>query len=82
MKRFRTVKCGTHFYMDYDQTIEIIKQRKPQLLDGMEDIPEAVDALCCDYIDGLENVDLWDYFESAIMFTRCDESQTVVIEED
>ena len=41
-----------------------------------------VNDLCCGYLDGLGNYDIWDYFESAIMFTRCDESQTVVIEED
>lgn len=83
MKKFRTVKCGTHFYMDYDQTIEIIKQRKPQLLEGSENLPEhMVDALCCGYLDGLDNYDIWDYFESAVMYTHCDWGHTEVIEED
>ena len=83
MKRFKTTKCGTHFYLDYDQTIEIIKQRKPQLLEGMEDLTETiVNALCCDYIDGLNNCDIWDYFASAIMYTHCDYGHTEVIEED
>lgn len=81
MKKFKTVKDGVCFIMDYELTVELIKERKPQLLEDTEDLPEVlVDALCCDYLDSLDACDIWDDFDSAII-THSDWSQTVVIED-
>ena len=80
MKKFKTVKCGVHFYLDHNITVEIIKKRKRHFVEDTATLPEnMIDALCCDYLDGLSNYDIWDYFESAIISTYCDDSKTVVI---
>lgn len=74
MKKFRTVKTGITFFLDYDRTVEIIKNRRS----GKE---ELTDRYCCLYLDGLEAIDIWDYFESAIMYTAEPPSTTEVVED-
>ena len=82
MKKFKTVKCGVHFYLDRDLTVEIIKKRKRHFVEDTATLPEnMIDALCCDYLDGLSNYDIWDYFESAIIYTRSEDGRTEVVED-
>lgn len=85
MKRFKTVKAGVTFFLDYDCTVEIIKKRRPHLLDEVDPLPmmltTVLDNLCCEYLDGLEAMDIWDYFESAIICTAEPPSSTEVVED-
>ena len=46
MKKFRTVKVGITFFLDYDRTVEIIKKRR-------RSTEELTDRYCCIYLDGL-----------------------------
>lgn len=74
MKKFRTVKTGITFFLDYDRTVEIIKKRRP----GIESL---TDRYCCLYLDGLDAMDIWDYFASAVMYTVELPEATEVIED-
>jgi len=74
MKRFRTVKAGVTFFLDYDRTVEIIKKRR-------HSIENLTDRYCCLYLDGLDAMDIWDYFESAIISTAEPPSTTEVVED-
>lgn len=74
MKRFRTVKVGITFFLDYDRTIEIIKKRR-------HSTEELTDRYCCIYLDGLGIDDIWDYFESAIIYTAEPPTATEIVED-
>ena len=83
MKKFRTIKSGITFFLDFDTTVEIIRARRPGILLGVDDdLTEVIGAMCCEYLDGLDAMDIWDYFESAILFTTEPPSSTTVVEED
>ena len=74
MKRFKTVKAGVTFFLDYDRTVEIIKKRR-------HSIENLTDRYCCLYLDDLDAMDIWDYFESAIISTAEPPSTTEVVED-
>lgn len=74
MKKFRTVKDGVTFFLDYDRTVEIIKERRP----GVEAL---TDRYCCLYLDRLDAVDIWDFFGSAIMYTAEPPRATEIVED-
>ena len=73
MKKFKTVKNGVCFIMDYELTVEIIRKRR-------RSTEPLTDKYCCMYLDGLYACDIWDDFDSAII-THNDWSPTVVIED-
>lgn len=73
MKKFKTVKNGVCFIMDYELTVEIIRKRR-------RSTEPLTDKYCCMYLDSLDACDIWDDFDSAII-THNDWSPTVVIED-
>ena len=73
MKKFKTVKDGVCFILDYELTVEIIQKRR-------RSIEPLTDKYCCMYLDSLDACDLWDDFDSAVI-THNDWSPTVVIED-
>ncbi len=73
MKQFRTVKAGVEFVLDYDETVRIIKARQPLAAEFLDD------KKCCTYLDGLDACDLWDFYESAIMYTHSTNEPTMII---
>ena len=74
MKKFRTIKTGVTFFLDYDLTVQIITERR-------HSTEPLTDRYCCLYLDRLDACDIWDYFESAIMYTVELPSVTEVIED-
>ena len=73
MKKFKTVKDGVCFIMDYELTVETIQKRR-------RSTEPLTDKYCCMYLDSLDACDIWDDFDSAII-THNDWSPTVVIED-
>jgi hypothetical protein len=74
MKKFRTIKTGITFFLDYDLTVETIRKRR-------RSTEPLTDKYCCMYLDGLDACDIWDYFESAIMYTVDLPSATEIVED-
>lgn len=74
MKKFKTVKVGITFFLDYDLTVKIIRKRR-------RSTEQLTDRYCCMYLDGLGIDDIWDYFESAIMYTVDLPSFTEIVED-
>ena len=72
MKKFRTIKSGITFFLDYNRTVEIITKRRGAIY---------TDSWYCEYLDGLDVADIWDYFDSAIMYTVDLPGTTEVIED-
>ena len=73
MKKFKIVKDGVCFIMDYELTVEIIQKRR-------RSAEPLTDKYCCMYLDGLDSYDIWDDFDIAII-THSDWSHTEVIED-
>ena len=74
MKKFKTVKVGITFFLDYDLTVKTIQKRR-------RSTEQLTDKYCCMYLDGLGIDDIWDYFESAIMYTVDLPSFTEIVED-
>ena len=72
MKKFKTIKSGITFFLDYDEMMRLLVERN---------IRGFTDEEACIHIDGLEACDLWDFYESAIMFTDSTNLPTTVIED-
>ena len=72
MKKFKTIKSGITFFLDYDEMMELLEARKKRAFSDEE---------ACIYIDGLDACDIWDFYDSAIMFTDSMNLPTTVIED-
>ena len=64
MKIIKTVKCDTTFYLDYEKAVKILKERRHD-----EDKVVYEDYFVRAYFDGLEGMDIWDFYEYAIVDT-------------
>ena len=72
MKKFKTIKTGITFFLDYDEMIELLESRNKRAFSDEE---------ACIHIDSLDACDIWDFYDSAIMFTDYKTMPTEIIED-
>ena len=72
MKKFKTIKSGVTFFLDYDEMMRLLVERNRR---------DFTDEEACIHIDSLDACDIWDFYDSAIMFTDYKSSPTEIIED-